>query len=559
MWIANKRTSDLTILTFGGINGDGRDAFDDDVQTSRNFHATHLADRAKYHYMDSISSISFGNDGRFATCQESTNTYEGKTATGNKFMGPTLFESDKSKRVTSMGSLACNTSVHSPQTCFLRHIDMLHESPLCMGLTWDPEEYSCSGRTTIQKNVYWSFDGYGKADQLKSNRKGMLIRYDFERDHGGCNGYLCADHGEAEVRRYEDVVLTRVDGVPSHLFMDATSRDLFVVDTGGKRLLRIAADSGRSDRTAIQEFPIYSSSHIHFNYKIWKCTTFETIVDTTTEGMFEEDVMNFMPSGVVVDQDIIYLSNFATGNILAIDKYRSVLVKTIKTHRPFALSGIELRSGDSEYLFVVDQKKGELLRISKKKTDAACPVSVTRTRTRRPYPFDSNANTCLASKSVDVGESAAVIGEAIVHDPGYMNVAIPRDYAMDVSIPCHHPETGRSNFNLDALLMAGHTCHRCLPEPCRNGGVCLGKQESGFTCTCSLGWSGDLCQRKDKLEQHKESGKETGIPIDAVAAGDTFSNGTLQAKSQSIRASPMSSIWLVVIVFVSVHTHNVLV
>ena len=49
------------------------------------------------------------------------------------------------------------------------------------------------------------------------------MRYDFERDHGGCNTYLCADHGEAEVRRYEDVVLTRVPNVPSHLEMDVAS------------------------------------------------------------------------------------------------------------------------------------------------------------------------------------------------------------------------------------------------------------------------------------------------------------------------------------------------
>ena len=47
-----------------------------------------------------------------------------------------------------------------------------------------------------------------------------------------------------------------------------------------------------------------------------------------------------------------------------------------------------------------------------------------------------------------------------------------------------------------SFSQAGHTCHRCLPEPCHNGGTCTGVQESGFTCTCVSGWGGDVCQTK---------------------------------------------------------------
>ena len=41
--------------------------------------ADRRGDRAKYHYMASVSSFSFGSEGQgtVATCQESTNTYEG--------------------------------------------------------------------------------------------------------------------------------------------------------------------------------------------------------------------------------------------------------------------------------------------------------------------------------------------------------------------------------------------------------------------------------------------------------------------------------------------------
>ena len=51
-----------------------------------------LADRAPYHYMARVSSISFDSVGQFATCQESINTYEGQMIP-NFFMGPTLYDS----------------------------------------------------------------------------------------------------------------------------------------------------------------------------------------------------------------------------------------------------------------------------------------------------------------------------------------------------------------------------------------------------------------------------------------------------------------------------------
>ena len=51
-----------------------------------------LSDRAPFHYMDKVSSISFDSLGQFATCQESINTYEDQMRP-NFFMGPTLYDS----------------------------------------------------------------------------------------------------------------------------------------------------------------------------------------------------------------------------------------------------------------------------------------------------------------------------------------------------------------------------------------------------------------------------------------------------------------------------------
>eukprot|EP01052_Picozoa_sp_SAG31_P025263 SAG31_NODE_2205_length_6195_cov_4.592520_3_plen_238_part_00 len=87
LWIANKDTDDITIL---------------DVHTGN---TTKRQDRAPYHYMEEIVSLSFDSRGYFATCQESENTYNGMQV-GNWFMGPTLFHSQESDLIDQMGN-AC--------------------------------------------------------------------------------------------------------------------------------------------------------------------------------------------------------------------------------------------------------------------------------------------------------------------------------------------------------------------------------------------------------------------------------------------------------------------
>ncbi|KAK3236988.1 hypothetical protein CYMTET_52906, partial [Cymbomonas tetramitiformis] len=55
LWVANNHTDGITMLA---LNDDG-------TASSANFQA----DRAHYHYMDKISSLSFDSKGQFATCQ----------------------------------------------------------------------------------------------------------------------------------------------------------------------------------------------------------------------------------------------------------------------------------------------------------------------------------------------------------------------------------------------------------------------------------------------------------------------------------------------------------
>src|SRR5690606_3474583 len=106
-------------------------------------------------------------------------------AAANDFMGPTLWSAD----------LDIYAQTNPAAVDFLgfdlgSHLDMLHESPLCMGIAW------------VSDNVYFTFDGL----------TGSISRYDFVEDHGA--GF--DDHSDGIVERFVDAGVSRVEGVPSH-------------------------------------------------------------------------------------------------------------------------------------------------------------------------------------------------------------------------------------------------------------------------------------------------------------------------------------------------------
>ena len=58
------------------------------------------------------------------------------------------------------------------------------------------------------------------------------------------------DHARASVRRYTGLNLTRVPGVPSHMVIDAASRELYLADSGADRVVKVNTDSGYYARDA---------------------------------------------------------------------------------------------------------------------------------------------------------------------------------------------------------------------------------------------------------------------------------------------------------------------
>ena len=311
LWVSNSDTESVTVLSFG-----------DDAQAG-SYTAQQLRDRAPYHYMAGVTSLSFVAKGRFATCQESINTYS-DTHTPNFFMGPTLYDSKPSMLVTSSGD-ACAPG----DTCFMTHIDMLHEAPYCMGITHDPSA------NTPEGNVYWAFDG----------GNGHLVRFDFEEDHGPGS----MDHTLASVRRYSTLNLTRVAGVPGHMLVDGPQKKLYIADTGGNRVLVVKTDSGNWDRDARAEYPIFSSPEPSFNYSIWSNLEWEVLAAVQT------------PSSLSLVGDVLHVAEYGSGHIVSVNTVSGhVLQRTATGAKGLTALAVEPQSGSMWY---ADGLRNELVEV----------------------------------------------------------------------------------------------------------------------------------------------------------------------------------------------------
>ena len=171
----------MTGLTaFVGIVDIGEVALIQDA-TGDSPEVTMKEDGNAWHFMRRPTSIAFGTNGNLATCGEArTANYEDQPSNYN---GPTLWSSDPA--IFGVPPKPGQNGTH---------LDMLHETPFCMGIAHERD------------NVYWTFNG----------ELGALDRYDFNEPHqiGG------EDHADGELFRYVE----RVSGKsPSEI------RDFFAV------------------------------------------------------------------------------------------------------------------------------------------------------------------------------------------------------------------------------------------------------------------------------------------------------------------------------------------
>jgi DNA-binding beta-propeller fold protein YncE len=280
-----------------------------------NFRIEPRRDRDHAHFMPAPTGIAFGADqtndaainaalvpGTFATCQDSRNG-------GNDFMGPVLWSSDLSVFAVRNGMLGS-------------HLDMLHQSPQCMGIAWEGAG-----------NVFWTFDGLS----------GSISRYDFQLDHGVGND----DHTDGKIWRYVRGEVKAVANVVSHLVYRAEDRMVYAADTGNARVVKLAATSGTPAGAIVPR---------QDEAEGWNMTgaTLSEVVPRSA-GMFTA------PSGLEIHEGHLYVSDNATGIIhkLKLDGARVAQMQT--DAQPGGLGGMAF--GPDKHLYFTDQVSHRVARI----------------------------------------------------------------------------------------------------------------------------------------------------------------------------------------------------
>jgi len=259
-----------------------------------------------WHFMRRPTSIAFGQNGNLATCGEArTDNYEDEAI---DYSGPVLWSSDP----TIFGA---TPKAGQNGT----HIDMLHESPFCMGIAHE------------QDNIYWVFNG-----QL-----GALDRYDFHAPHviGG------EDHSDGELSRYVEGQLQRVPEVPSHLLLDHSSGQLYVADTSGGRILRLAIASGTPGKDVQTLDPI----SVH-----------REMVGASLEQVVPAGLLS-APSGIALSAGRVIVTDNATSRIWWFE-LDGTAVGSVDTGLPAgSLSGIAV--GPDGKLYLSDLLTGSAYRV----------------------------------------------------------------------------------------------------------------------------------------------------------------------------------------------------
>jgi len=313
LWVVNRANDSATIFSNVG-EGDQSS----DMRT----------DPYGFHFLEEVSSIAMGGvtfadstARTFGTCHESRNTYNDR-ARPNDFMGPTLWSADHDIfGESNPDAVEYLSDLWDTFVDLGSHLDMLHESPYCMGIAWETE------------NVYWVYDGYNET----------IARYDFVEDHH--IGY--DDHSDGIIGKVGELSVTRLEDVPSHMEVDHETGMLYAVDTGNNRVLVLDTQTGdKGDRLGVTEPG--TDHHVLDN------VTYSTFIDGS-----EVDGMS-APSGLDLVDGHMLLTDFETGRILAFDM-DGQLVDWVDTGRADGIMGIEARSLDD--IWFVDGAADELVRI----------------------------------------------------------------------------------------------------------------------------------------------------------------------------------------------------
>ncbi len=297
LWVVNQDTDGVVVFVNPGTAD----------QKVRNYQ-----DPAADHFMDEVSSLAFGDEQdvtdatgvsrAFGSCQESKGD-------GDLFMGPVLWPSER--------DTFAEGGLDGPLGS---HLDMLHQSPDCMGIAWDH-----------RGNKYWVFDGYN----------GELKWFDFQTNHGYGND----DHADGVVRFYPEVKLDRVAGVPGHLVLDPDSGLLYIANTGDGEILEVDTRSG--DDVGAGD-----------------CIQFEPLEDCREYGGVDSRVLVEgldEPSGIALTGGHLLVSDHGTGEIIAYDLAGAELERITATDGP-GVMGLEV--GPDGTLWYADGENDTVIHVT---------------------------------------------------------------------------------------------------------------------------------------------------------------------------------------------------
>jgi hypothetical protein len=258
------------------------------------------------HFMRRPTQLAWGDGLLFASCGEAlTDNFEDVDV---PYAGPVLWSSDP-----AIFGVPPQTDQNGT------HLDMLHETPFCMGIAHESQ------------NAYWAFNGDA----------GSLDRVDFHAPHqiGG------EDHADGEVHRYISGQLLRVPEVPSHLAYDQARGLVYVADTGHGRVLAVDP----STATPAGEIDVYevlqSSGALEG----------AAVRELVAPGLLQK------PSGITLSNDKLYVTDNATSLIYELDVSGKSL-RVLDTALPAgALSGVVV--GPDQKLYVSNLLTGAVQRV----------------------------------------------------------------------------------------------------------------------------------------------------------------------------------------------------
>jgi hypothetical protein len=259
-----------------------------------------------WHFMRRPTAIAWGDELLFSSCGEGfTDNYEDVAIS---YAGPTLWSSDPNIFGVTPKPKQNGT-----------HIDMLHETPYCMGLAHE------------SANIFWAFNGDA----------GSLDRVDFHDPHpvGG------EDHSDGEVHRYITGSLKRVPEVPSHLAYDGRRGLVYVADTGNSRVLSVdpsTAKAGGDIRVleTLQASGAMDGASVH---------------ELVAAGTLQQ------PSGLFFVDDVLYVTDNATSLIYTFDAAGHAQ-RTFDTGLPArSLAGITV--GPDQKMYIANLQTGGVERV----------------------------------------------------------------------------------------------------------------------------------------------------------------------------------------------------